>query len=90
MRSFCRLNRFAERALHAVGLLATASGLVVLGVLLFDVASDGSGRLSWQFLTSFPSRRPEAAWIYAALIGSIFVISLTALIAVPIGVGAAV
>lgn len=90
MRSFCRLNRFAERALHAVGLLATASGLVVLGVLLFDVASDGSGRLSWQFLTSFPSRRPEAAGIYAALIGSIFVISLTALIAVPIGVGAAV
>jgi phosphate transport system permease protein len=57
---------------------------------LYDIISDGAGRLSWQFLTSYTSRRAEAAGIYAAVVGTAFVISLTAAIAVPIGVAAAV
>jgi phosphate transport system permease protein len=72
------------------GLLSTLLGLVALGALLFDIVSDGAGRLSWQFLTSYTSRRAEAAGIYAALVGTAFVISVTAAIAVPIGVAAAV
>lgn len=84
------LNQLAEWALQAAGLFATVLGLGVLAVLLVDVATDGLSRLSLQFLTSFPSRRPEAAGIYSALVGTIFVIVLTALIAVPIGVGAAI
>jgi phosphate transport system permease protein len=74
----------------AFGLLSTLLGLVALGALLYDVVHDGAGRLSWQFLTSYPSRRAEEAGIYAALIGSTFVISLTAAIAIPVGVAAAV
>ncbi len=74
----------------AFGLLSTLLGLVALGALLFDVISDGAGRLSWQFLTSYTSRRAENAGIYAALVGSLFVISLTAALAIPIGVAAAV
>ena len=85
-----RFNQSAEWALQAIGLLVTALGLLVLGALLADVAGDGLNRLSWQFLSSFPSRRPESAGIYAALIGSVFVIGLTALIAIPLGVGAAI
>jgi phosphate transport system permease protein len=72
------------------GLLSTMLGLLALGALLYDVISDGAGRLSWQFLTSYTSRRAEAAGIYAALVGSAFVISVTAAIAVPVGVAAAV
>ncbi len=68
----------------------TLLALIALGALLFDVAHDGVGRLSWQFLTSYPSRRAENAGILPALAGSIFVISLTALIAMPLGVGAAI
>lgn len=83
-------NQSAEWALQAAGLIVTVLGLAVLAVLLVDVAIDGLGRLSWQFLTSFPSRRPEAAGIYSALVGSVFVIGLTALIAIPIGIGAAI
>ena len=52
--------------------------------------SDGAGRLSWQFMTSYTSRRAADAGIYAALVGSLFVIALTAAIAVPLGVAAAV
>lgn len=80
----------ADWLLQMSGLLVTILGLAVLAALLFDVARDGLGRVSWDFLTSFPSRRPEAAGIYAALVGTIYVIVLTALIAVPIGVGAAI
>lgn len=83
-------NQLAEGLLQAAGLIVTVLGLGVLAVLLIDVAIDGVGRLSWQFLTSLPSRRPEAAGIYSALIGSIFVIGLTALLAIPIGIGAAI
>ncbi len=84
------LRRHAgDRLLGLFGLLAMLLGLVALGALLYDIARDGLGRLSWQFITSYPSRRAEQAGILPALIGSIYVISITTLIAVPLGVGAA-
>ena len=64
-------NRLLDVALHGAGLTATLLGLVVLAVLLFDIFSDGFGRISWDFLTSFPSRRAENAGIYAALLGTL-------------------
>ncbi|TAD79726.1 MAG: phosphate ABC transporter permease PstA [Oscillatoriales cyanobacterium] len=68
--------------------IATGLAILVLLVLLADVLLDGSPRLSWQFITSLPSRKPELAGIAAALGGSIWLLVLTALIAFPIGVGA--
>jgi phosphate transport system permease protein len=72
------------------GLLSTLIGLLALGALLYDVVGDGAGRLSWQFLSSHTSRRASEAGIYAALFGSMVVIALTAAIAVPVGVSAAI
>lgn len=74
--------------LVALGVLAVALG--ALALLIADVIHDGGGRLNWQFLTSLPSRRASSAGIYNALVGSVFVIAVTALLAVPIGVGAAI
>jgi phosphate transport system permease protein len=79
-----------DRVMQAAGVLITAIALVTLGALVYDVAHDGVSRLSWQFLTSYASRRPEDAGILHALAGSVFVIGLTALLAVPIGIGAAI
>jgi phosphate transport system permease protein len=79
-----------DRLFVAFGLLATLLGLIALGALLIDVIRDGAGRLSWSFFTNFPSRRPSEAGIFPALIGSMYVIGLTAAIAVPLGVAAAV
>ena len=67
---------------------ATAIAIAVLGWLLFDVLSQGLGRLSWQFLTSFPSRRPEDAGIVGALAGTFWVMIIVAVVAFPVGVGA--
>ena len=79
-----------DRVVAAAGLAALAFGLVTLGVLLADVLADGLTRLSWSFLTSYPSRRPADAGIYPALVGSVFLIGLTALLAIPVGIAAAV
>jgi phosphate transport system permease protein len=83
-------RRRAGRLFELSGLLATCVGLVVLAVLVVDVFRDGLPRLSWDFLTSYPSRRPEDAGILAALVGSLWLLVLTAMVAFPIGVGAAI
>jgi len=70
--------------------VATFTGLVVLTFLLVDVLVDGVPSLDWSFITSFPSRRPSEAGILSALVGSIWVMILTALISFPFGVGAAI
>ena len=83
-------RRRAGRMFELAGLLATCFGLVVLAVLVVDVFTDGLPRLGWEFLTSYPSRKPENAGILAALVGSLWLLVLTAIIAFPIGVGAAI
>ena len=83
-------TRLFDLAFHGAGLATTLLGLIVLGALLAAIFSAGLGRLSWDFLTSLPSRRAEDAGIYAALLGTVWVISATAVLAVPVGVGAAI
>ena len=59
-----------------------------MGVLLFHVTQEGIQWLDLQFLSDFPSRFPAKAGIHSALIGTLWLISLTALFSVPIGIGA--
>lgn len=79
-----------ESAFALLGLVCVGIALLVLAALLIDVLLDGAPRLSWNFLTSFPSRSAERAGVYSALVGSACLIVLTGLIAVPIGIGAAI
>jgi phosphate transport system permease protein len=81
---------FGDRLLQSMALIVLALALVSLGALVYDVFRDGLGRLSWTFLTNPPSSRAEQAGIYPALIGSLYVIGLTALLALPVGIAAAV
>ncbi|HEY9689226.1 MAG TPA: phosphate ABC transporter permease PstA [Coleofasciculaceae cyanobacterium] len=67
---------------------AVVLSILVLIVLLVDTFIDGMPRISWQFITNLPSRKPELAGVAAALGGSIWLLVLTALFAFPIGVGA--
>lgn len=69
---------------------ATLVGVVALAVLLVDVAIDGFGRLDPSLFTSFASRFPERAGIKAALAGSVWILVLTAAIAFPVSVAAAI
>jgi phosphate transport system permease protein len=69
---------------------ATVVGLFFLALLLIDTWNKSAGWLDWQFLTSYPSRNPENAGIFSAFVGSIVLVGLTAIIAFPIGVSAAI
>ncbi len=70
--------------------VATFVGLIVLAILLIDVFTDGIPRLDWSFITSYPSRRPSQAGIWSPLIGTIWLLAITAAIAFPLGVGAGI
>ena len=70
--------------------VSTIAGLAFLAILIIDVVSDGGGRLSWQFLSNFPSRMAEKAGILSALVGTVWIMGLTALFAVPLGIGAGI
>ncbi len=71
-------------------LLALGIGLAALITLLVDVFLDGAGRVSWDFLSSFPSRFAARAGIKPALYGSLWIISVCTLFSVPVGIGAAI
>jgi phosphate transport system permease protein len=75
---------------NLVGIACTLCGIITLLVLLIDLLVAGLGRIDWQFLTSFPSRRPEMAGILSAWVGTLLVMLVTALTAVPLGVAAGV
>lgn len=79
-----------DRLFWGLGLVITLMGLAVLLTLLLDILSDGFGRLGWQFLTSYPSRKPEAAGILSAWVGTLWIMVSTGLIAVPLGVMAGI
>jgi phosphate transport system permease protein len=83
-------RRFADVAFQVIALVVLLVALGALGALIWDIVSDGAGRLSWDFVTSFPSRRASQAGIWPALVGSVFIILVTALLAVPVGVAAAI
>ena len=70
--------------------LVTALAIVILAALIWDITSSGARWLSLDLLTNTPSRKPEEAGLRPALLGTLWVIGLTALFAFPVGVGAAV
>ncbi len=81
---------WAEKTFLAICYAALGLPLLLLVVLIVDVVIDGWPRLNWAFLTNYPSRKPEMAGILPALVGSAYLMLLTAAIAIPLGVGAAI
>ena len=79
-----------SQAFAVVCMAATVLCVLVLVWLLGHILYRGLPWVTWTLLTSGPSRFPEDAGILPALVSSTWLIVLTALIAVPIGVGAAV
>ncbi len=84
------LNKRLDGLFKVLGILTTVFGMLVLLVLFIDVFLDGASRLSLGFFTSFPSRKPEAAGILSAWVGTIWIMAVTALIALPLGIGSAI
>ncbi len=82
--------RLWDKWFNVIGFCCAMSGLVVLGILVWDVCSDGIPRLSWEFMTNYPSRKPEQAGILSSWVGTVWVMFTTAMLAVPIGIASGV
>ena len=78
------------RLMGAIFFVVTSLAVVILAVLLWTVIERGWGWIRPELFENMPSRRPERAGLRPALLGTLWVISLTAVIAFPVGVLAAV
>ncbi len=83
-------SRGAEAAFKAVCILAIFLPLSLLLVLLGDAFFDGRGRLNWDFVSGYPSPRPAQAGFLPPIVGSACLMVLTAFMAIPVGIGAAI
>jgi len=59
-------------------------------IFLVNIAMEGIQRIDWDFITNLPSRRPEKAGILTAWTGTAWILGLTAIISIPLGVAAGV
>ena len=84
------IRKIKNTVFHSILLSSILFSILVLGILLYQIFSAGIKWIDWDFITSMPSRSPEKAGIFSALVGSIWTIGLTALVALPVGVGTAV
>ena len=83
-------SRFLSWAFEYLCLAAMLSCIAALILLLWQVFSHGSDWLSWDFIRNLPSRFPAKAGIRSALAGSLWLMGLTTIISVPIGMGSAI
>ena len=79
-----------DKLFIAIGLALLFGCLGILAILFFDLVRDGSSRFGWDFFTSFPSRKAENAGILSAAVGTMLIMFVTALLALPVGVAAAI
>ncbi|MEA3489516.1 MAG: phosphate ABC transporter permease PstA [Candidatus Omnitrophota bacterium] len=72
--------------------LRSCAGIVglILLLVLFDIVSKGIGTINWQFLTEPPRNGMTEGGIFPAIFGTFLVTILTAILAVPLGMGCAV
>ncbi|SVA31324.1 uncharacterized protein METZ01_LOCUS84178, partial [marine metagenome] len=90
LRSRRILRRTIGGVVYGLFLLSVCVGIVGLLALLYEVLTTGLPWLNWQFLTDYPSRHPEEAGLFSALMGTVWLMAMTAIFTVPVGVGAAI
>jgi phosphate transport system permease protein len=64
--------------------------LAVLLLFLYDIGRKGGGAISWEFLTQAPRKGMTQGGIFPAIFGTFLVTLITAILAVPLGMCAAI
>lgn len=90
IKSTIRRGTMQDQCFRFLGIAFTLLCLGTLAVLVFNLARSGLPRLSLGFFTSFPSRHPDEAGILSAWVGSLLIMIVTGLLAIPLGIGAGI
>lgn len=90
MRAGVERRKLLDKLFVVLGLLVLFAALAVLLTLFLDLVRQGAPRLNLDFVTSYASRKPEQAGILAAWVGTSLIMVVTACVAMPVGVAAAI
>ena len=85
-----RKNRIKDEAFKYFGIFCTMLGLLLLALFIGNILIKGLSRIDWDFIIGLPSRFPERAGIFSAFMGTLWMMFLTGIIAIPLGVSAAI
>ena len=85
LRAIIRSHKRWDIIFGVVGLLAMSVGILTLAALFLQMVIDGFPRLTAEFFTNFPSRRAGQSGILSAWVGSLLVMLVTAMCAIPVG-----
>ncbi len=88
VRAMIKRHKRNDILFATIGLVAIMFGLLALLTLFVDLVMDGYPRFNIQFFSDFPSRRAGSAGLLSAWVGSLLVMLVTFLTAVPVGVAA--
>jgi phosphate transport system permease protein len=91
MISVATKNRFKDKLFEYWGIISTLIGIVLLVFFMTDIFMQGISRIDATFFTNSPSGlKPETSGIFPALLGTLWILFLTASISIPLGVGAGI
>jgi phosphate transport system permease protein len=90
VRAMIRRHKRNDFTFSIIGLIALMIGLLTLLTLFIDLVMDGYPRFTLEFLTEYPSRRAAHAGLLSAWVGSLLVMMVTFISAVPMGVAAGI
>ena len=84
-------RRRKDRFMHGVLIAAAVLAVIPLALILVEVIRRGTGAMSWEFLSSvqpFSQRRPGGGYLQG-LVGTVYMVGIASILAVPLGIGAA-
>jgi phosphate transport system permease protein len=90
MRQIIAKRKRQDRLFNVLGIVSTSIGIATLSALLINLAYEGLSRINWEFLTARWSRHAEETGILLGWVGSLALVFVTAITAVPLGVAAGV
>lgn len=85
-----KLNRYIDKGFQVLGIACMSIALFILAIFLISIFSAGFSRIDWNFIISLPSRIASKAGILTAWTGTAWVLGLTAMVSIPIGIAAGV
>ena len=85
-----KLTKIKESIFPPFALMCSFIGIILLLIFIGSIFIDGISRIDIDFLSSLPSRYADKAGILTSWTGTVWIMIFTALISIPVGIGATI
>jgi phosphate transport system permease protein len=82
--------KMKQRIAFSIISLTIITVIIILGIILAYIISNGIGALSWEFITTGPSNLGRSGGIFPSIIGTLYLVAGAIAMSLPLGVGAAI